>query len=137
MEIQDPQTPQPQPTPEQQIEQLTAKIVELEKKHADERQASGIRDAANAAKPTPYVPTVAMQHHQRAQAVAAVGGNAHWSVLSLDQKLAALGQRPASGEEIAMARKLFGPGADSKEAARVNKFNPAQYSRLRLLHREL
>ena len=74
---------------------------------------------------------------RRQQAVAAVGGNAHWSSLPMETRLKSLGLQPASESDVELSKRLFGRNSNSLEASRLARQNPSQYSRLRAIHREL
>lgn len=123
---------------QQEIEKLKGEVAEFKLREEESERTRSLAAAATSAKQAPgRIPNSAVELQQRQQAIKAVGGNSFWGSLSLDERLRALGQRPASGEEITLAKKLFGRDADSREANRVARYNPSQYSRLRMIFREL
>ena|SRR5437762_12206540 len=76
------------------------------------------------------------QEVARTRAIAACGGLAKWHALPTDSRLLALGERPASPEELAEVPKYFGSTSSSAEATILAKQNPAKYARLRVIARE-
>ena len=124
---------------QQEIEKLKGEIAELKQRAEDSAQTAAMHDAVRTAQSQPgRVPNGAIQAQQREQAIRTVGGNSFWASLSLDARLAALGERtPVSGEERTLAVKLFGKNPDSRQANSIARYSPAQYNRLRKIYREL
>lgn len=101
------------------------------------KQDSALREAVAATRNKPAsTVTTGQLENQRTRAVAAVGGPAHWFALGLNERLAALGQQPASTEEISEARIIFG-GQNSLAASQLRTQNPTRYFRLRVINKEI
>ncbi len=119
---------------QRQIDELRAVVGELETQNAALRESANVarlkqtRDEANA--PSRKIGNGA-QDAAIDRAVQVSGGNAKFWSLSLDRRLAAIGEAPATEKEIEQSRQFFGKGASSYEASNLGKNAPKRYARLR------
>jgi hypothetical protein len=125
--------------------QFEARIQELQNENAalktqatEDKTASALREVAATIQSKPVtVPSGVLQDTLRKQAMKTVGGPALYHSMKMNDRLRANGQAPASPEEIETSKRLFGRNSSSIEAARLARHNPSQYSRLRIIHKEL
>jgi hypothetical protein len=123
---------------EARILELSNEIAAMKTQAEESKNATAVKEAAAAtqSKPAPAM-SAASQELQRAKVIKEVGGMAHYASLPMSTRLKANGLQPASDSELEMSRRLFGPNSSSLEASRLARQNPSQYSRLRVIHREL
>lgn len=129
-----PAAPAPPLTPESETEALQnllkTKIAELEQAI----EAANLRQAvAETSKPTTATLGNAMQDVRQERAIRAVGGNAKYYSMTPEQRLAAVGERPPTPEELKLVTRYFGPQSSAMEANALAKQNPDQYRRLRVV----
>lgn len=73
----------------------------------------------------------------RDKLIASCGGNAKWFSMTLDQRLSAQGQSPATNRELREVEQYFGKTSDSQGASTLAKQWPESYRRLRMIAREI
>ena len=116
-----------------ELAQLRAELAELKASLALANTAVAVKDARRA---TPKLGTGQMDA-ARDQLIRATGGPAKFYGMTVEQRLAAIGERPATPVELADIPKYFGAGSSARDASILAKQQPERYKRLRIIAREV